>query len=464
MTVFNNILNVVEQKLPAYDLAFVSPCTGSYPVPSASFPAPKASSGLTYDPTPQVTSGKFDPSQGRPFGKIKESGAIAMSPYSVWKRTTQDMLGQRDLRRMLARRAGAWCGTVCVPGVKGVERCYTTWTEQGDLRYWSTSYNLATYDSSYIDEDAVKRAVSSTQSSSMSDFLSGYDLLTELAEVKETLAFFRSTTDGFARTFSKLTGEVGIDTWKRGRRRNARELLKSSDKALRKLGGVWMAYRYAIMPLVYSYRDIKGLVDDKGITFKTFRSKETVEPTERQVLGNSSSIWLERSVSGTVTVRSTVKAGFDVSGLHSYVMQQVAFNPLSTLWELIPLSFVLDWAVNVGDYIVANTSLDLSVKRAQCTSVQRSLTESTYLVDKTRDWDKYVFSSNPCYGVGEVTHENLRDLRVQLRASSLESYDRTLFDRSDIQLGLNSSMMTWKRWVDAFVLSLSPSRKLIRSL
>ena len=157
-----------------------------------------------------------------------------------------------------------------------------------------------------------------------------------------------------------------------------------------------MAYRYAVMPLVYSYKDISSLLNEKDTLFRTFRSKRDVSPRDQGLGPNQTGLRIEKHTSGSCTVRSTVKMGYTAASISS--ASRVSFNPFVTAWELTTLSFVVDWFLNVGDFIVAHTAVDLSSTSGYCTSVKIDIVETYELVDQRSATIPARTAQSPCLG------------------------------------------------------------------
>lgn len=405
------------------------------------------------------------PAQKRPFQKLKKEGKILMAPHRVINETVTNHI-------VKARRERGWDfifsasgpGTTCAYRVGPFEPLLR-YSEQGDLRYWS-DLTKGGVQTTVLDEvPDVTAAIRSTQSSAVAAFVSGYDLLTELAESREALQFFGSTSMKAAQMFEKLFAE-DPDTLRRAvkGRYTPQKLLRSADKALRSLGSKWMAYRYAIMPIFYSFKDVKELFENEGLLFKTYRAKDEITLTPSAIpSGVSARIFVTRS--GSINVRSTVKAGYSKSGLQSFVANQVGFNPFATAYELIPLSFVFDWIVNMGDFIVSHTSLDFSEQSAMCTTIRTKFDTRYTLVLNQEYVYNYTRGPSNCFPTPETsTFSYTTENEDLLQLKTVDNYERFLFSRHDVSLSLNSSMMNWKRYIDASVLSYQPLKKLLTKI
>lgn len=164
------------------------------------------------------------------------------------------------------------------------------------------------------------------------------------------------------------------DTWKRlkkARRNNKRRLDNTS------LEGLWLTYRYGIMPVIFAIQDaIKALekkqqklgdlvkgqaifvidVDEEDVLISTPDPVSTVRVTTRTV--------------GTITVRSTA------FGQLQHTRSAFGGSVIVTAYELVTLSFVLDWFVHVGAWLTTIAySGDVKVV-AQCASIKTDVTQT----------------------------------------------------------------------------------------
>lgn len=130
-------------------------------------------------------------------------------------------------------------------------------------------------------------------------------------------------------------------------------------QVLDKASNAWLEGRYGWRPFIY---DVMGHVD-------AMLSQTTIRKTERVKSAPIEGTWSTTndavtSVAGNrvwwtykVTARSYVRCGqtvdFPVSLASSRAFHYGLYDVTGTAWELIPLSFVYDWFLNVGDMLKA---------------------------------------------------------------------------------------------------------------
>jgi hypothetical protein len=172
-----------------------------------------------------------------------------------------------------------------------------------------------------------------------------FDGLVFVAELNETMRFLRNPIGGWVRF---------LEYAKRQKRRNSR---LDGTKVIDFISSNWLAYRYAVRPLVF---DTINLIDAVNKTIegqepKRFTARGTASDAgSESYTGLSSSyaanVRLNTSTSRNVSVRAGIlyesKAGADNFGTSLYRI------PVA-LWEVVPFSFVVDWFINIGDYVGA---------------------------------------------------------------------------------------------------------------
>lgn len=276
-----------------------------------------------------------------------------------------------------------------------------------DVAYRAWSSILSEIGNKEYDQGLITSAVAEANSGI-------YDLLTELGEIRETMSFIF----GIFADILRLSKQVKRDVL-RARKRPGATAASLADE----ISAIWMKYRYAVSPLVYSANDLLDLRTGLFGRYQTFRK------------GNSRTfhVNVDEWSSGPIEVVDRVwcKYQYDVlDGKHG-----LKLNLLSTAWELTPLSFVVDWVLNIGDLLSAM----VLPSNVQQTAYQYS--------------------------------RQLRETEISLRrpgntqAILLQcQYYRANPITPIMHLGLTVDVsMTWKRWIDALALSWFTTKKAFKS-
>lgn len=463
MATYLSISNAVSETYPSVTLPYGGTCTGTYTFPGGDAGPLPIPTTVAY--TPLVTyQSVYDPTKGsrRNWKAIKESGQISMTPYSRSRRTIEQFVVERPFRFCKWRWCATWCDQTC-GGTVGPFPVFRYWTQRDHIGSLSniplTDQTASTY-ANY--ESEVADAIAATQQEAFANAMSTFDLLTELAEGKETLSYLLGKVSGASEVLRKFAS-TDEEAYRRARGLSAKQLLKSSDRALRRLGSRWMEYRYAIMPLIYSLKDINELLAKRNAVYKTERSRKKVHHSyTRDSVTPKSDVYLYAVCDLDATITSTVKLGYNRGALQR-VLSQTSFNPFKTAWELIPYSFVVDWFLNVGDVISSQTSINLSSQTACCTSVKRRETKEIWICDKSVDISTKSISASPCREAQNLKYVHPRNVEQVLERTTVESYDRFLWSKPTPKLVFDPHL-NWKRFIDALVLAYQPTKKLLRSL
>lgn len=240
-----------------------------------------------------------------------------------------------------------------------------------------------------------------------------YDLLTEIGEFKTTLSFVFGTLGEILRLSATLKRDMF-----RAKKRPGATLASIASE----LASLWMAYRYAVMPLAYSANDILDYYSSTFTPYATVRKGQSTQhnfelPNGWRADGSLESI-----------DRCYVKTRFALD----LALHDLKFNPLSTAWELIPLSFVVDWVFNVGDTLSALVS-------------PRGIAERAVQYSKQIRDQHVVISRTDGYGGHFV-----------LTGSSYRALPITPLDHIGLSLDFS---MSWKRWLDALALTWGMTKK-----
>ena len=207
---------------------------------------------------------------------------------------------------------------------------------QFDLKYSPTSYRqvcnwttLGTFEPPTQESVNLKLGYDVSyfvQAAAAKIYSSGWDALTFMAELRQTVSMFRN----FAKNLY-------------------------SNASSGKLENIWLEGRYGWRTLLYDIEDINKMLQNVDTQRKRFRESVGTSIREREITtvpgslggaGTYDMIWTDEYYIG---LRGTVVA--DITP------PDFAFNPITTAWELKTLSFVTDWLVNVGQYLEAMSFL-----------------------------------------------------------------------------------------------------------
>lgn len=127
------------------------------------------------------------------------------------------------------------------------------------------------------------------------------------------------------------------------RKKCARALKREAINNTSRVANAWLTFRYVIMP---NYYLIKDIIDARKNLGKEF-IRDQVSKFETRALP----VIPGATVTGSLSIRHRAWCGvrLKVYSPLDELLGVVQVNPFLTAWELIPLSFVVDWFVGVGD-------------------------------------------------------------------------------------------------------------------
>lgn len=229
------------------------------------------------------------------------------------------------------------------------------------------------------------------------------DILTAFAELPDTMHSIMGAVREILERF--LTTK-----------RRIKSFLRNAAGATTELANVWLQYRYEIMPFVLTIRDGLLVLNKAAIEYQTTRKGTRLE-TAVDPYGGWSCDPFE------VLHRGYLKRRFDAS--IGVLEQNLSADAFVTWWELQPLSFVVDWVLNIGDLLSSLGS-----------------PRGTMQDGSSYSWrfDDTIAFTNPSWVGPPIT-------------AKVNFYKLNVLDL-DLHLGLNiSPSLSWKRWLDAFSLS-----------
>jgi len=387
------------------------------------------------------------PYDGASWAKIKASGEIKMTPYFNKRYEVANHLA--EIHRSVADfLVGCMASTSAPYGSKRFFTKIGTYGEQGDYDYWNERFNNAP--SFKLQTDNLDVEVESLKSRLVADTLNQFDALTELAEVKDTFETIKNLLKMASRpleSFASLLAKV---------RRNPKENIP------KELADKWLETQYAIMPLMFSIKDALELHAKRNDSFVTTRVSNKLDG-EFEVPDLSSTCFYQTGIWGC-TIRGTSRSRYSSDAL-TKIAESLTVNPSLTLWELTPFSVIVDWFLNVGEWLLAQTFSfnDFAVDRKFCYSIKTEshIFDFLHIVENGGTHVTYPdYSSTPgltgCGG-GIDTYIGVYNLNSShmLREMKIQEYERFVFQPTDVQLTW-SPFLDWKRWTTAFALSISP--------
>lgn len=187
------------------------------------------------------------------------------------------------------------------------------------------------------------------------------DVGTALAEASKTVHHLADTAVDIAKAYSALRGKRWRDLLTILSKRSplhSRKIIVGATAAK-----YWLEYNYAWKPLFYEAYGLVELLKSQLEPALLVHANRTVHgrldhqipPTPRGP-GTGSWYGIHVTMSGRVKYESTCRISARIS---STAMKRAAMgltNPAAVLWELVPYSFVVDWAIPIGNVLEAATA------------------------------------------------------------------------------------------------------------
>lgn len=119
------------------------------------------------------------------------------------------------------------------------------------------------------------------------------------------------------------------------------------------------------MPIYLSIMDVMKVFENFQRMYGKYPRKESLTLNAPYIgEGVRSSGSLDQSV------RCLVKNRYDALSFTERLLSVVSVNPFVTAVEVIPLSFVADWIINVSDFVAASTGPNVHSDQGACWSVK----------------------------------------------------------------------------------------------
>jgi len=354
-----------------------------------------------------------------------------------------------------------WC-----EGQHALQTDHSHWSEVGDYDYWHLGKGIPLVYLSNIDTASIANAVIETRNQACLDNISDWDGLTDALQLPGLLEEFGGTSKSVSGVFKKMVSSHAASDLKLASRIAPKNLLSNASRALRAVGKSWLAYRYTLGTSIMSYNDIKKVIESS--TDKRSRKTRWIN-SEPLIPSSLPPNRIEVQVNGSVAVRSTVISRY--SSTSQAIMQAITVNPLVTAWELIPMSFVADWFLNIGDFIAAHFSSNRAVQTVACTAIKTnstttftlrhegaSLTPPSVLVGWSTRGQCETGQSQPVPPT--ITVGDTQGLLSIVVRNAYERFGFSCADANQLRFMPN---INWLRTVDGVALTLNVLRSLRRS-
>lgn len=246
----------------------------------------------------------------------------------------------------------------------------------------------------------------------------GWDGLTFSAELQKTKAMFRKTARSIVNTFRR------VEAGKRDR---------SMDWIRRDNSGFWLEGRYGWRTLVYDMRDLHDAVVnfDNSRSVKTERSGFSYAT---QASGSSSTSDSDAQYNCTWTEDTEYSLRGSIAAEIS--TNRVIVNPVLTAWELMPYSFMVDWALDVGTAIKALSFYTSQKRHTACLGYR-----ATRRYEKTMVAVKKAGSTNTVTGPG---YRSFAETEQVYRTPSSLSLNPKITNRKIDPSMLTDIAMLWR--------------------
>lgn len=221
---------------------------------------------------------------------------------------------------------------------------------------------------SVISAEELEDAVNEASTACLSERgRSHINLWETLAEADKSFGLIGSAMHEISRIVDRSNGVLG--------RRNGKRLLNTASGA----AGLWLGYRYGLKPLMDDVDGIcEGLQKQLGKVRQTSRGEVKIsESVSTNTATRVYSTW-DCTYTHQIIEEYKIRAmSLDehVASL-GYNLGLSGKDRATLFWEMIPYSFVLDWAVNVGDFIGALVPAFGFTQLGSCVTIKRETVDN----------------------------------------------------------------------------------------
>jgi len=262
---------------------------------------------------------------------------------------------------------------------------YYTDVDDGNATHWFLTYRVKPYlwDSCSAVPGNITEALQEAKSKCLANVDSTpYEFFEDLLEIRETIRFLRNPLESIRQVCkayklakAKILRQSKLNRW------DAKRTAKS-------LASCWNQYRFALMPLVRSVLTAIEVYENRDKIHRnkrrTAHGKVSTADETTETMGG---VWGSGGSSIRVTYDKDSAATY---AYHAQILYEVS-NPLEDLkfalglrlkdipyvmWQVFPLSFMLDRLVNVSDFVQGIVNLSDPTVTFLSASVTKRITKS----------------------------------------------------------------------------------------
>jgi len=213
-----------------------------------------------------------------------------------------------------------------------------------------------------------------------------------LAEGKETVEWLKDIAMGVLKHTRKFKSALKQAKKAAKKTKKGKTTKSLTDDSF--IAGQWLQYRYAIMPLMLQIKEIMDILEAKQGELKTTTGRvKTKKNVNTQTLIRTF---------GSSIIKTTIKEDLEMRGncklYPSAVKQEFdwgvkPYDLLIAYWNVVRLSFVIDWFLNVGTLLSAYRPGDANVRYQSSTVVYKytRTVESELIGNTIGPWSEHKF-------------------------------------------------------------------------
>lgn len=236
--------------------------------------------------------------------------------------------------------------------------------------YLSEIEGFAGYRSWYPDFQSIFGAFfteaknfSATQKAASNIYGKGFDAGTFAAEALKSAKMVKSTAQKVTAFAKKYSSPSEVEGWLRyigspAGKAEVAKALKNPTALIGTIANAWLQGRFGWRPLVNDLENLNEVIikfDEYKKRYSSMSGKQLSDNPSPSVTSTN-----EGEYTGTTTVSNSATCSMRSLVTADIVPSKYRMNLLSTAWELVPYSFVVDWLYDVGTAIEALSFLALA--------------------------------------------------------------------------------------------------------